>query len=101
MLWVAFTTAFFGFLRVSEFVAPAASSIDPSRTLLLGDIIIQNDCAYIHIKRSKAAPLPGVPPWFCQLQVARFVQSEHYKYTRYQSRAKALNHYSGGTMAGT
>ena len=53
MLWAAFTTAFFGFLRSSEFVSPSPVAYDKSSTLLVQDIKLQNDSALISIKASK------------------------------------------------
>ena len=38
MLWAAVTTAFFDFLRASEFVAPTTTSFDPEATLLINDV---------------------------------------------------------------
>ena len=50
MLWAAFTTAFFGFLRSSEFVSPSPVAYDKSSTFLVQDIKLQNDSALISIK---------------------------------------------------
>ncbi|XP_006820119.1 uncharacterized protein LOC102802395 [Saccoglossus kowalevskii] len=55
MLWSAFTLAFFGFLRVSEFVAPASTTFDPQRTLLTADITCNTDLV-IALKASKTYP---------------------------------------------
>ena len=55
MLWAAFTLAFFGFLRVSEFVAPTCLSFDPQRTLLGSDITSAADLV-VFIKASKTDP---------------------------------------------
>ncbi|XP_070539472.1 uncharacterized protein [Ptychodera flava] len=43
MLWSAFTMAFFGFLRVSEFTAPGSHDFDKTRTLLARDVTISED----------------------------------------------------------
>ncbi|XP_077977481.1 uncharacterized protein LOC144433044 [Glandiceps talaboti] len=56
MLWSAFTLAFFGFLRVSEFTAPTTSTFDQHRTLLSNDITITNHALTVHIKASKTDP---------------------------------------------
>ena len=53
MLWSAFTTAFFGFLRASEFCSPSQSSFDASRTLLVRDVTLLDDVALLNIKSSK------------------------------------------------
>nr|XP_006821276.1 PREDICTED: uncharacterized protein LOC102807582 [Saccoglossus kowalevskii] len=55
MLWSAFTLAFFGFLRVSEFVAPTSMTFDPQRTLLTADITCNTDLV-IALKASKTDP---------------------------------------------
>ena len=55
MLWAAFTLAFFGFLRVSEFTSPTTSTFDPSRTLLVQDIAL-GEVLSIKIKASKTDP---------------------------------------------
>ena len=56
MLWSAFTLAFFGFLRVSEFTAPTTSTFDGQRTLLARDIATKNNVLTVHIKASKTDP---------------------------------------------
>lgn len=57
MIWAALLTAFFGFLRVSEYTSLRKMSFDPSTTLLLSDIThIDNDHASILIKASKTDP---------------------------------------------
>ena len=53
MLWSAFTTAFFGFLRSAEFCAPKVSSFDPATTLLRSDIKILPDVVLLTPKGSK------------------------------------------------
>nr|XP_006813956.1 PREDICTED: uncharacterized protein LOC102807347 [Saccoglossus kowalevskii] len=55
MLWSAFTLAFFGFLRVSEFIAPTSMTFDPQRTLLTADITCNTDLI-IALKASKTDP---------------------------------------------
>uniref|UniRef100_A0ABM0MV54 Uncharacterized protein LOC102807950 n=1 Tax=Saccoglossus kowalevskii TaxID=10224 RepID=A0ABM0MV54_SACKO len=55
ILWSAFTLAFFGFLRVSEFVAPASTTFDPQCTLLTTDITCNTDLV-IALKASKTNP---------------------------------------------
>ena len=56
MLWAAFTTAFFGFLRSSEFCSQTSRTFDPERTLLVKDISITGNTAYVNIKISKTDP---------------------------------------------
>jgi hypothetical protein len=53
MLWSAFTMAFSGALRVSEFVSPSTSTVDSSRTLLPSDIKLHKDTVQITIRKSK------------------------------------------------
>ena len=50
MLWAAVTTAFFGFLRASEFVAPTTTSFNPEATLLVHDVTASNHGFGIQIK---------------------------------------------------
>lgn len=56
MLWAAFTTAFFGFLRSSEYTAPTAKQFDPSQTLLISDLSQTNGRILINVKASKTDP---------------------------------------------
>ena len=56
MLWAAITTAFFGFLRISEYTASRKTQYDPTTTLLFTDITIRNDSAHLHLKTSKTDP---------------------------------------------
>ena len=58
MLRSAVTLAFFGLLRVSEFVSQAESQYDPESTLLVSDVSITQDVqlAKITIKKSKTDP---------------------------------------------
>ena len=57
MLWAAATSAFFGFLRSSEFVSPTTRNFDPLSTLLFTDAHISNiqKCT-LEIKSSKTDP---------------------------------------------
>ncbi|XP_070556104.1 uncharacterized protein [Ptychodera flava] len=55
MLWSAFTMAFFGFLRVSEFTAPGSHDFDKTCTLLARDVTISEDLE-ISLKASKTDP---------------------------------------------
>ncbi|XP_006822086.1 uncharacterized protein LOC102804103 [Saccoglossus kowalevskii] len=55
MLWSAFTLAFFGFLRVSEFTATSASTFDNDGTLLGSDVLLTDDLI-VTIKASKTDP---------------------------------------------
>lgn len=56
MLWAAFTTAFFGFLRSSEFCSQKSRAYDPDVTLLVKDVSITDSRAFINIKISKTDP---------------------------------------------
>ena len=56
MLWAAFCTAFYGFLRASELCAPGSHSFDPARTLCLADLTITSSSVHILIKASKTDP---------------------------------------------
>ena len=56
MLWAAFLTAFFGFLRSSEFVAPTTKTFDHTSTLLITDVHYVGTHIHINIKTSKTAP---------------------------------------------
>lgn len=56
MLWAAFTTAFFGFLRSSEFTAPTIKSYHPETTLLVSDVTLKQSRLNINIKTSKTDP---------------------------------------------
>ena len=53
MLWAAFTTAFFGFLRSSEFCAASQKEFSPQHTLLQSDVKVQPDVICLNIKASK------------------------------------------------
>ena len=56
MLWAAFTTASFGFLRSSEFCSRTSQAFEPSRTLLVKDVSITGQTAFVNIKISKTDP---------------------------------------------
>ena len=56
MLWAAITTAFFGFLRISEYTSPRKTTFDPLITLLKQDLAITNMGAWLWIKASKTDP---------------------------------------------
>ncbi|XP_006813277.1 uncharacterized protein LOC102805794 [Saccoglossus kowalevskii] len=55
MLWSAFTLAFFGFLRVSEFSATSASTFDNDSTFLGSDVQLTDDLI-VTIKVSNTDP---------------------------------------------
>ena len=63
MLWAALLTAFFGFLRVSEYTSTWKKTFDPTTTLLFSDLHFSSDgTATILIKASKTDPFrEGVP----------------------------------------
>lgn len=56
MLWAAIVTAFFGFLRISEYTAQSKSSYDPHTTLLKDDVKYTRNHASLQIKASKTDP---------------------------------------------
>ena len=56
MLWAALLTAFFGFLRVSEYTSSTKHKYDPSSTLLSSDLSLTPTSASLHIKSSKTDP---------------------------------------------
>lgn len=56
MLWAAFCSAFYGFLRAGEFTSPSVHSFDPSRTLLRADVVQQGHCYIITLRASKTDP---------------------------------------------
>ena len=68
--WAAFTTAFFGFLRCSEYSAPNLSHFDKDRTLLRSDLTIDSNGYRLHIKASKTDPF--------RLRVDLFLSRSHY-----------------------
>ena len=53
MLWAAFTTAFFGFLRASDFCAASQSTFDQNSTLLVKDAAVSPDLVVLRLKSSK------------------------------------------------
>ena len=56
MIWAAITTAFFGFLRVSEYTSSHKTKYDPLSTLLYQDVTLEEDIISINIKASKTDP---------------------------------------------
>ena len=56
MLWAAVTTAFFGFLRSSEYVSPQIQKFDPDTTLCFEDVSYRRPNIHILIKASKTDP---------------------------------------------
>lgn len=56
MLWCAFSIAFYGFLRSSEFVAPTISSFDAQIHLLLENVTVHDTFISIELKSSKTDP---------------------------------------------
>ncbi len=68
MLWAAFTTAFFGFLRSSEFCSASKHSFNPQTTLLVENVTFTGVIASIRIKMSKTDP-------FRQGQIIRLAAS--------------------------
>ena len=56
MIWASFTTAFFGFLRSSEFCAHSKATFDPRSTPLVSDVSSESGLFILEIKVSKADP---------------------------------------------
>ena len=57
MLWAALLTAFYGFLRVSEYTSYRKTTYDPATTLLYKDITFRSDGSIsLFIKKSKTDP---------------------------------------------
>ena len=56
MIWAAMMTAFFGFLRISEYTSKLVRSFDPSTTLCVGDVSVAHTTAAIKLKSSKTDP---------------------------------------------
>ena len=56
MLWAAFTTAFYGFLRAGESCARAVAHFDPDSTLLHSDLTLNSTYIRLHNKASKTDP---------------------------------------------
>ena len=57
MLWLAFTLAFYGFLRSSEFTSPSATQFNPQVHLCFSDVSFTSEgCLTLHLKSSKTDP---------------------------------------------
>ena len=57
MLWSAFTLAFYGFLRCSEFTSPSAIQFNPQVHLCFTAVSITSEgCLTLHLKSSKSDP---------------------------------------------
>lgn len=56
MLWAALVSAFFGFLRVSEYTSTHKTKFDPGATLLYTDLLVSRHFASLRIKSSKTDP---------------------------------------------
>lgn len=63
MLWAALLTAFYGFLRVSEYTSTRKKTFDPTSTLLFSDMnFVSDGSVTLFIKTSKTDPFrDGVP----------------------------------------
>ena len=70
MLWTACTTAFFGFLRSSEYLSPSSTEFDESSTLLYDDIKPMKSTVHVTIKASKTDP-------FRHGCILRFCETNH------------------------
>ena len=57
MLWSAFTLAFYGFLRSSEFTSPSATQFNPQVNVCFTDVSFTSEgCLTLHLKSSKTDP---------------------------------------------
>ena len=57
MLWSAFTLAFYGFLRSSEFTSPSTTQFNPLVHLCFTDVSFTSEgCLTLHLKSSKTYP---------------------------------------------
>ena len=56
MLWAAFCSAFYGFLRAAEFTSHSVHSFDPYRTLLQADVVQWGHGYTITLRASKTDP---------------------------------------------
>ena len=57
MLWSAFTLAFYGFLRSSEFTSPSATQFNPQVHLCFPDVSFTSEgCLTLYLKSSKTDP---------------------------------------------
>ena len=56
MLWAAFCSAFYGFLRAAEFTSHSVHSFDPYRTLLRADVVQRGHGYTITLRASKTDP---------------------------------------------
>lgn len=87
MLWGAFTTAFHGFLRVSEYVAASPRRFDPTCTLLSKDCTLHQHQRELNIKRSKThqhsaqlLTLPRIDSPTCPVTAfAAYCQARHHQ----------------------
>ena len=57
MMWAAVTVSFYGLLRASEFLAPAAQRVDSNRTLLWRAITLQPSSVSLQLGRIKTQQL--------------------------------------------
>ena len=77
MLWAACCTAFFGFLRVSEFTVPSQQSYNPLFHLSLSDIALDNrhspTTVRLHSSNQKQIPLEKVHTFTLLKQTNKFV----------------------------
>ena len=56
LLCAVFTLAFYGFLRVSEFVAPSLTQYAPQSNLTARDTTLEHNQIHLHIRQSKTNP---------------------------------------------
>ena len=100
MLWAAFCLAFYGFLRSSEFVAPAPHSFDPYTTLLRSDVTIHPKTILLTLKSSKTDPFwKGCTLYIGSTGTSTCPISAMQKYTSLTSNSphKPLFHFSDGS----
>ena len=56
MFWASMLTAFFGFMRVSEYTSPGTKTYQQDSTLCYNDICVKNTHINLRIKSSKTDP---------------------------------------------
>ena len=85
MMWAAFCTAFFGFLRCSKFTVPSSNGFEPVTHLSLKDIALDNKTSpslvRINIKESKLILSAKAFIYSGGVQVTIYAQRKHSSHT--------------------
>ena len=87
MLWAAYCTAFFGFLRSAELTVPSQAAFDPGYHLSFGDILFDTpknpSTVSVRIKASKTDPLrKGVTLLLGRIRIQSYVRWRHLRHFR-------------------